>query len=454
MINFTLEGFSMDIFEKALEMLQKHPLCDHCLGRQFALLGSDMENDERGRVIKLALTLKAHGLVLCKDKEGLRILKFLAMNGFCQKAEELLQKMRRRIPRKNLSKICFLCENKFQNLERIIQRAVENLSDYEYRSFLVGVELPVQVEEREDEFKAEFDVSYGENMRSEFGRLLGKKLAEHVGKNVDYSKPDIVVIMNPVTEDVRLQVNPLYIAGYYKKLVRGIPQSKWLCSNCRGKGCAKCNWTGKMYMESVEELIEKPFLEETGGSKASFHASGREDIDARMLGKGRPFAIEIARPKKRFLDLKKLETAVNAQAEGKILISNLRFVDKSVIRKLKKGEASKKEYRVIIEFEEDITDYQLSLLEEKLTGTMIKQRTPLRVLHRRADLTREKYIYEVKVKKLSPKRVEMKIKCQGGLYVKELVTGDEGRTTPSVSEILKNKAKPIKLDVLNVIMNY
>ena len=74
------------------------------------------------------------------------------------------------------------------------------------------------------------------------------------------------------------------------------------------------------------------------------------------------------------------------------------------------------------------------------------------MLHRRADLTREKYIYEVKVKKLSPKKAEMKIRCQGGLYVKELVTGDEGRTTPNVSELLNNKAKPLKLDVLNVIM--
>jgi tRNA pseudouridine synthase 10 len=291
-------------------------------------------------------------------------------------------------------------------------------------------------------------------MRSEFGRLLGKKLAERVRKSVDYSKPEIVVLINPITEDVRLQVNPLYIAGHYKKLVRGIPQSKWLCSNCRGKGCEKCNWTGKMYMESVEELIEKPFIEETGGSKASFHASGREDIDARMLGKGRPFVIEISQPKKRFIDLKRLEEVVNLQAESKVLISNLRFVDKSVIRKLKKGEASQKEYRVIIEFEKDVTDGELRLLKEKLTNALIKQRTPLRVLHRRADLTREKYIYEVKVKRLSPKRVEMKIKCQGGLYVKELVTGDEGRTTPSVSEFLKNKAKPIKLDVLNVIMNH
>ncbi|MEM2466292.1 MAG: tRNA pseudouridine(54/55) synthase Pus10, partial [Candidatus Bathyarchaeia archaeon] len=120
--------------------------------------------------------------------------------------------------------------------------------------------------------------------------------------------------------------------------------------------------------------------------------------------------------------------------------------------KLKKAESAQKEYRVTVEFEKEISDADLKLLEEKLSGTVIKQRTPLRVLHRRADLTREKYIYKVKAKRLSPKRAELKVRCQGGLYVKELVTGDEGRTTPSVSEILGNKAKPIRLDVLKVIV--
>ncbi|MEM3579494.1 MAG: tRNA pseudouridine(54/55) synthase Pus10, partial [Candidatus Bathyarchaeia archaeon] len=244
----------------------------------------------------------------------------------------------------------------------------------------------------------------------------------------------------------------LYIAGRYKKLARGIPQSKWLCSNCRGKGCEKCNWTGKMYQESVEEIIGKPILDVTGGAEVSFHASGREDIDARMLGKGRPFVIEVAKPKKRFLNLKDLEKAVNAYAKGKVEVSNLQFADKDFVRNLKKGESTKKDYRVIIEFENEIAPKDLRLLEEKLTNATVRQKTPTRVLHRRADLTREKYIYEVKVKKLSPKKAEMKIRCQGGLYVKELVTGDGGRTTPNVSELLQNKAKPIKLDVLNVIM--
>jgi len=260
------------------------------------------------------------------------------------------------------------------------------------------------------------------------------------------------VLANPFSGEISLQVNPLYISGYYTKLVRGIPQSKWFCSNCYGKGCEKCNWTGKMYAESVEELIEKPLLDLASAPKAYFHASGREDIDARMLGKGRPFVMEAAKPQKRFLDLKNLENAINVYAKGKVQVSNLRFADKSIVRKLKSSEGAKKEYHVFVEFENEISIKDLRTLEKKLTNVLIKQKTPIRVLHRRADLTREKYIYRVNVKKLASKKAEMKILCQGGLYVKELVAGDEGRTTPSVSEILKNRAKPTKLDVLKVIM--
>ena len=409
-----------------------------------------MKNCERGKCIKTVLTLQAHAL--SGGKEGIETLKVLAANGFSETAKEILHKMKKRISAKTLPRACFLCEDRFKCIKDLAERAVNELKNCEYRNFLVGVELPVAVEEREDEFKAEFEVSYGESMRNEFGRAIGKKIAERTGKAVEYKKPEIVVLVNPLTERVKLQVNPLYVAGRYRKLVRGIPQSRWLCPNCRGKGCEKCDWTGKLYQESVEELIGKPFLDATGGVKTSFHASGREDIDARMLGNGRPFVIEITQPKKRFLDLKKLEKVVNAGAKGKVEVASLQLADKNVVRKVKKAESAQKEYHVIMEFENKISVKDLRLLEEKLRNAVVKQRTPIRVMHRRADLTREKYIYDVKVKKLSPKKAEMNILCQGGLYVKELVTGDEGRTTPNISGILKNEAKPMKLDVLNVII--
>jgi tRNA pseudouridine synthase 10 len=443
----------MDILEKTLTMLSKYPLCDHCLGRQFALLGYSIENKDRGKALKLSLTLQASALNLAKNAEGIKRLKVLAVNGFSREAQETLHHLKKRIAKKDQLKTCSLCEGKFQLLDGLIQKALQAIANYEYTTFLVGVELPVAVEEREDEFKAAFNVSYGESIRHEFGRLLGKGIAEQTGKTVEYKKPDIVVIVNPFAEQVRVQVNPLFVAGRYRKLVRDIPQSKWFCSSCRGKGCEKCGGTGKMYPESVEELVSKPLLEAAEGEKTAFHASGREDIDARMLGSGRPFVIEISKPKKRFLDLKKLEGDVNANAAGKVEVSSLRFTNKDVVRRLKKAESAQKEYRVLIAFEHEVSEENLRLLEEKLSNVLVRQQTPLRVLHRRANLTREKYIYKVKVKKVSLKRAEMEIRCQGGLYVKELVSGDEGRTTPNVSELLGNRAKPLKLDVLNVIMD-
>jgi tRNA pseudouridine synthase 10 len=442
----------MDILEKATRMLEKHPLCDHCLGRQFAMLGHGMSNDERGGAIKLVLAFEAQSSFLSEDGKSLKVLRTLASNGFSPTAKEILHTLDKRVLTKNLPEKCFLCENKFETVGDLTDKALNLLADYEYANFLVGVELPLAAEEREDEFKAENQVSYGESIRNEFGRLVGKRIAQLTGKPVEFKKPEVVVLVNPFEETVKLEVNPLFVSGRYKKLVRGIPQSKWFCSSCRGKGCEKCKWTGKMYPESVEELIQGPFLEATSSNKASFHASGREDIDARMLGPGRPFVIEITRPKKRFLNLGELERSVNTCAKGKVMISGLKFADKDSVRRLKKGESTQKEYRVSIEFENKIAAKDLRFLEKRLSNALIKQRTPRRVLHRRADLTREKYIYDVNVKKLSPKKIEMKVRCQGGLYVKELVSGDEGRTTPSVSELLSNKAKPLKLDVLNVIM--
>lgn len=442
----------MDVPHKASELLSKHPLCDHCLGRQFALLGYNMENNVRGKALKVSLTLQANHLAKEGNAEGVKQLKILATNGFSTEAQETLKHLKKRIPKTSETK-CFLCEGTFALLGDLTEKALAAMQSYEFSTYLVGIELPIKVEEREDEFKAAFNLGYSESIKHEFGRLFGKALGERTGKEADYLKPDLVAVINPFIEKVRLQVNPLFVAGRYRKLVRDIPQSKWFCSNCRGRGCDKCGGTGKLYPESVEELSSKPLLEATMGEKTAFHASGREDIDARMLGTGRPFVIEISKPKKRFFDLKEIETQINAGAAGKVQVSHLRFATKDVVRRLKKGEGSQKKYRLLAEFEKELSEEDLHVLEAKLSGALIKQQTPLRVLHRRADLTREKYIYKLKVKKVSLKRALMEISCQGGLYVKELVSGDEARTQPNVSDLLGNRAKTLKLDVLKVMVN-
>ncbi len=430
-------------------MLEKHPLCNSCLGRQFALLGYGVENEKRGEALKLLLTMKAHQQASSKDKKGFALLKTLASNGNSQSAAQILKKLRKKSAE---AKSCYLCLNRFDSIDGLVNLAVDNLKEYEHNSFLVGIELPPEIEEREDEFKGKFVVKHGESMRNEFSRNIGKKITEVTGKPADYDRPDVVVLANPFAEQVSLQVNPIHISGRYRKLVRGIPQSRWFCSQCRGNGCPQCNWTGKKYPESVEELVGEPTLDLTEGDDIAFHGAGREDIDARMLGSGRPFAIEIKKPRKRFIDLHLLQETINEKAKGKIEVSSLRFANKDTVRKLKRGERAQKLYRTIVEVDKPVSKTQLDTLKKTLSGTIIMQQTPKRVAHRRADLVREKYIYKADVKRLTPNRFEIKIRCQGGLYIKELVTGDEGRTVPNVAQILNARAVPLELDVLGVFV--
>jgi tRNA pseudouridine synthase 10 len=67
------------------------------------------------------------------------------------------------------------------------------------------------------------------------------------------------------------------------------------------------------------------------------------------------------------------------------------------------------------------------------------------VVHRRAELKRIKKVYSAK---LSGEYIV--IQCEGGLYVKELISGDDRRTTPSLSALLGVNAKVEELDVMEV----
>lgn len=431
----------------ALQMLTEHPICDNCLGRQFALLGHGIGNKGRGKAIKLLLTLERHLHSYDLGEGALDLLKNVATNGSSEMTGNVLRLFNEHA---KAEWRCFLCEGAFERIDSTIVNAVRELENYEFATFLVGVELPLDIAEREDEFKARFHVTHGESMKSQFSRNIGKQLCQTTKKEVEYLKPDVVVLVNPFLNRVRLQINPIYVAGRYKKLVRGISQSRWICGKCNGKGCEVCNWTGKTYQDSVEELIGLPLLKMVQGEEIAFHGAGREDVDARMLGSGRPFVLEIKQPKKRSIELRRLEHIINKQADGKIEVLGLYVADKEVVRQFKRAESTEKTYNAVIEFDREVSDEELRNIEEILSEATIRQQTPIRVLHRRSNLTREKYIYAANTKRLSQNRAEIKIRCQGGLYIKELITGDDGRTNPSVASILEVKATPLQLDVMNV----
>ena len=176
---------------------------------------------------------------------------------------------------------------------------------------------------------------------------------------------------------------------------------------------------------------------------------GREDIDAAMLGSGRPFVIELRMPKCRNLDLSMIENQVNKKNKSRIKVTNLNFVERSRVPELK-NTVCDKTYRVDVSvFREDSIE-SLKKGAQRLTGTVIEQRTPTRVSHRRADLVRPRLINSVDIMSFEEDMAEITIRAQHGTYIRELVSGDEGRTVPSFSSLIDATCKVEVLDVLKL----
>jgi tRNA pseudouridine synthase 10 len=202
---------------------------------------------------------------------------------------------------------------------------------------------------------------------------------------------------------------------------------------------------------SVEELISKPAIETFKAEGAKLHAAGREDIDVRTLGNGRPFVLELKRPKVRTVDLKDLQESINQRARGLIEVIDLRYTDRKTLKKLKSlSSIARKKYLARVSFDEPLDDMKLQEISKIFDHAIISQRTPSRVLHRRADRLRKKVVFSVNARKISQTEAEFIIDAQGGFYVKEFIHGDNGRTSPSISEYLGNRVKNIELDVIEI----
>ncbi|NYT14264.1 MAG: tRNA pseudouridine(54/55) synthase Pus10, partial [Candidatus Methanofastidiosa archaeon] len=164
-----------------------------------------------------------------------------------------------------------------------------------------------------------------------------------------------------------------------------------------------------------------------------------------MLGNGRPFVLEIKSPKIRNIDLQKLEKEVNQQNEGRVKISDLCFVEKEVVEKIKNTHLRK---TYLAEIDACLTEEEKRKIEEFFVDRDIYQETPNRVVHRRADKTRIRKVYKVRTSKENCSSLE--IYCDGGLYIKELISGDEERTNPSIAELLGKNIKCVLLNVISI----
>lgn len=440
---------STELINSALRLLSKYPLCDYCLGRQFATVGPGLSNWEKGRSLKTVLFMISQLNLKADESAALRIIRQLSMSGY-QPATRYLENSGHEVPS---AAPCFICEGYLdrERFKSLAEKILKELNGYEFDSLLLGARVPPWIREKEDTIRSECMIITGQDIKEDVTREIGRIIQRETGKEIDYKAPDIVVIVDLFKDTYELQVNPLFVKGRYRKLRRDLPQTPWYCRSCWGRGCQRCDYTGREYPESISELVGGPAVEMFEAVDYKFHGIGREDVDAMVVGSGRPFILELKNPRKRKIDLRALEERINRFAVGKIEVSNLEFSSRRELRLLKGASSlSTKTYEAVVEFDGEVEDDVLKLIEEEFKDRTIDQWTPRRVLRRRADKLRKKKVYGIEVEKISDRVLRFKIRAQGGLYVKELIDGDDGRTTPSIAEVIKRRPLSIQLTVVDV----
>lgn len=260
---------------------------------------------------------------------------------------------------------------------------------------------------------------------------------------------------------------PIYFAGRYTKYSRTISQSAWIIKE-----------TGIRKGESsIEELIGSVLMTRSFGTRkeinqsnenrnffnffftlkeATLTASGREDVDVLCLGKGRPFYMEIIHPKRfRYTkeQLRLIEKEINNSTKD-IAVRDLQVVTREQTKPIKEGEDAKtKSYEALCYSNQRINEEDIQNLN-KLGEVTIYQKTPIRVLHRRSVMTREKKISDLKASLVDSHHFRVQMTTQAGAYVKEFIHGDLGRTLPSICTLLSKECDILELDVHAVNLDF
>ncbi|PWA29292.1 hypothetical protein CCH79_00013939, partial [Gambusia affinis] len=328
-------------------------------------------------------------------------------------------------------------------MQGLVTKQLEGVAVVSKSPFEVGVEFTHPDTESDCHFLAKccpdcFKPT--KNKQSVFTRMAVVKALEKISdvKFLEhYPCPPSEPSGSCTPQDIQCLHVSVFIAGRYNKFCRSLPQTPWVID-------------GERRMESsVEELIAAPILSAFRADGFNFSSSGREDVDVRTLGNGRPFAMELLNPhRSRFskVEMKQLQEMINKSSD-KIRVRDLQIVTREAMSRMKEGEEEKtKSYTALVWTQKSIENEDISFIND-IKDLTLDQKTPLRVLHRRALAIRQRVIHSMNVRFVDSHHFYLGLKTQAGTYIKEFVHGDFGRTKPNLCQLLKTDTDILELDV-------
>ncbi len=415
-------GIVTMLLDEARSALDTGPVCNHCLGRCFRDRGTDLSNEDRGHALRVSVALA--------DDEPITPV---------EPAD------------------CWVCEGLVPDYDVWADRVEEALSELAFETFLLGTHVPDEIEANETDIReqAGLDATAGEPLRAECNREVGKRLEARLPAIVDHDYPDVVAIQDLDDADVDLQLNPAYLFGRYRKLEPGLAQRIRVCRVCNGRGtewregeaqpCEHCGGSGYDTKESIEWYVTEAIQATMDGSDTVFNAAGREDQDVLVRGEGRPFVVEIKKPRTRPADLSAIKDDVRATSDGAIEVEGLSPASRDLVAHLTQTTIAET-YRLELTFGTRVDQASFEAALDSLDSASVRQR----IEHDGRVSEQIRSVDGLRGELQSETTATVEIYSTDGLDLEALMVGDADRSDPNLASLLETAVTVDSIAVIDV----
>lgn len=331
---------------------------------------------------------------------------------------------------------CYICNGLMNIIDLIVEKMVADVErKYEFSSFLIGLTIPTQIYEHEDQVRARFKIRGRESIKKELVNEIGSRFKKITKKRLEHHLPDIrinIIIDNNNDFCITARASPLILSGRYIKRCRGLPQKKVRCIQCSEKKGNICSHFELNADKTIEDIITTRLLLITSGEKPKFLWLGSEDPDSLVLGKGRPFFMHISNPK-----VRSLRTNLKFRTNGVLTTINgmLEHLPKMPIQFITKT-------KILVHSSVNISKFDLRKLKA-LRNSVVKFEIKSRIVKKR--------IYSVRTRQINEKEFSLTLMADGGFVIKQFV-GAQRYVEPSVSKIIGATCECTLFDILDVII--
>jgi|YelNatPaOPRAMG01_1025707.scaffolds.fasta_scaffold02002_18 tRNA pseudouridine synthase 10 len=335
---------------------------------------------------------------------------------------------------------CSLCDGVYEARDRIVQEIIEKTRGFEFCSFQLGVSVPSDKVEAEDELRSKLETGSGVGLKRGLSVLLRDELALKIGKRPSARRPELIITIKLPEAKIKVESKPMTVYVRYLKLTRGMPVKAPYCSSCHGVGCEKCKDMGiDLTSRTVEATLSKVLLNAFDGSKVKLSWSGVDEDDSIVVGSGRPMLAQIVSPKRRVSGFTRIN--MNASDDVQMTVVEAAEPERSRIEDLIKHVRAK------AVFEKDLTVNEVNVLVKTFKGKAVSVSIG-------GNKRKERIVHELEINAMEGE-AELFLRLDNAISVRHLISPyslgktEMGRVEPNFADVLpNNRVKWMLYDVV------